>query len=505
MILTILKYLLYAGLGYLLYIELQVIFQMYRRYKQGLDIVYFPVLGFVYFQIFKKNSTKDNARWFKERVRLNEVKNKKAFAMNFPTFSQPLVLIQDPDMINEVLTREMDICVRKDIKGGLKLYDVGNFYDYSERALTARGAFTEIFRAENMNSMAPKIQKVVDGVLDSMESDAGFNKKLETEEFVDINLEPVIIKIFFQILDKILFGADSDTLVDGKPLTHQINMATEEIHDVLNHPKHYVTFGLLVTNRLDPAVRKLDQLMAKIKGKIMELYNKMKDDPDVPANNFLGGVIHYNRKNPEEPLDEREITGNIFLMVFAAYDTSRHSTGWAMRFLSIYHNDQNALRAEAEKIGTLAGELDGEKLEAGPELNAWMKELLRLGSPFSFSEVREFTKNAKIKGISFKKGDMISLVMLYNQFKEKDFPDAYRFDRTRHYKGNSKYHRNNLMPFGGGKRGCIGKYLAIMNIKIIVLSVLRRYSLDADPGFEPENDHLPFHNLEEVMVRLRKL
>ena len=503
-VLAILKYLLYAVLAIILLMELYQITQMIRRYKQGLDVMYFPLVGLVFYQLCRKKE-KDTARWIKERVRKNDLKGKKAIAMNLPFVGQPLVLIQDPDMINDILTREMDICLRKDMNKGVNLFDLGNFYDYSERAMGIRGAFTEVFRAENMDSMAPKIQKVVDEVIDSIEQEQSNQEQLKSKGYMDVNLRLRINEMFLKILDKVLFGAGADTLIEGKPLSNQIVQVLSDITNLFKKPLTYITLGLSVYTRLDPEVKEIDRMMRLIKQKIMELYNLKKDDPDVKANDFLGGVIHYNRDHPEEPLNEREITGNVILMVFAAYDTSRHSTGWAMRFLSVYQNEQKDLRAEAEKLGTLGGELDGQKLEAGPELNAWMKESLRIGAPFAFSEIREFTKRTKVKGVEFQKGDIISFVLVYNQFKEKDFPDAYRFDRTRHYKGKAKYHRNNLMPFGGGKRGCIGKYLAIMNIKIIVLSFMRRYSVETDPSFDSQNWHFPFHTLDKVMVRLRKL
>ena len=498
----IFKYLLYSILGLLIYTELNQIYHMIRWYRKGVDVMYFPVIGFIFYQLCQKKN-KDTSRWMKERVRSNDLKGKRAIAWNYPLFSRPALFVQDPEMINEILMKEMDICYRKEASSSVKLFDLGTFYDFSERATAIRGAFTEVFRAENMSSMAPKIQRIVNEVLDSIEKNNENKKQIESKGFMDVELRPKISEIFMKILEEVLFGVDLDTLVEGKPLASKIIQIFQDINKVFLSAWTLLTFGLGIYTRLDPRVKEIDRLMAKIKQKIMELYNLKKEDPDVKANNFLGGIIHYNRKHPEDGLNEREITGNVLMMVFAAFDTSRHATGWAMRFLSIYQNEQKALRTEAEKLGTFANELDGEILEAGPELNAWMKETMRLGAPFVSSNTREFFKDTKIKGIQFEKGDLLNMNLLYNHFKEKEFPDAYRFDRMRHYK--AKYHRNNLMPFGGGKRGCIGRYLAIMNIKIIVLSFMRRFSVESDPGFEPQNWHIPFHTLEKVIVRLRKL
>ena len=501
-ILAILKYLLYAVLALLAVIELNQIRQLYKRYKQGMDVMYFPVIGFLFYQKCRKKN-KDTARWMKERVSRNDLNGKKATAMNFPLLTKPLVFIQDPEMISDIFSREMDICFRKDMNEGVGLFNFGNFYDYSERALVIRGAFTEVFRTENLDSMVPKIDKAVNELIDSLEEEEGNKQQLDSKGFMDVDLRENISEMFVRILEKFLFGMGSSTLVEGKPLVNQIVSVFHQIADLMTKPKTYLSLGMNIVTRLDPQVREIDRMSELINKKIIELYNEKKDDPNVSQKDFLGGVIHYNRKHPEEPLTEKEIIGNVMLMVFAAFDPSKYTAGWGMRFLSLSQKDQQILREEAEKVGTFDGELTGEKLEAGRELNAWIKETIRLGTPLPFSDVREFTKNTKVKGVEFKKGDMISFSLLWNHFKETDFPDPFEFDRTRHYK--AKYHRNNLMPFGGGKRGCIGMYLAVMIIKIIILNFMRRFSVENDPSFDSQNWHFPFHTLDKWLVRLRKL
>ena len=502
---TALKALLYTLLATFIILELISLTRLYKRKQQGFDIMYFPVIGVVYHFIFRRKH-QDDARWIKEKIRKNDFNQKKGIAFNLPIIPKPLVLIQDSAIIGEILARETEICVRKNFNNKLDFIKMGNFFDYSERGMAMRGAFTGVFRAENMDKMTPKVQEIVDKVIDSIEQNPKNLKQIQEKGYFDVDLKGKISEMFKEILDKILFGVGVNTLIDGIPLADQILQAFTDVQNLFTDPVTVLTLGLLIYLRATPKVRSVFRRLEKIRIKILELYKAKEKDESVQENNFLGGILHYNREHPDDPIDDEEIVGNIMLMVFAAFDTSRHSTGWALKFLSLYQNEQEDLRREAEELKTFEGGITGPKLEKSAELSAWIKESMRLGAPFAFTKIREMVKSVKIKGVKLQKGDWFSVCLLYNQFKETDFPDfpdAFRFDRTRHYK--PEYSRNNQMPFSGGKRSCIGKYLALMNIKIIVLSFMRRYRVETDESFDDSNLHIPFHTLKKVMVRLRKL
>lgn len=248
--------------------------------------------------------------------------------------------------------------------------------------------------------------------------------------------------------------------------------------------------------------KKMRESTDRLEKKILDLYRKFEKETKEgeATNTFLGGMLDYNRKN-NGVISDQYIVGNCILFVFAGYDTTRHSSGWALHYLSTLENERKVIIEEAKKLENF-DEIKGEKLDSGNELNCFIKEVLRIGHPFVISEVREFTKNVKIEGIEFKKGDNMMFGLLINHFKETDFPDAFKFDRTRHY--SPRYQRMNYIPFGSGRRGCIGQYLAIMNLKIVVLTILRLFEIKGSEDFGYENEGFPFHTLKKVMVRMKR-
>lgn len=263
-------------------------------------------------------------------------------------------------------------------------------------------------------------------------------------------------------------------------------------------PLEMFTFGLLTKAGLNPQFNKVK----KKKNKIGKMILKARDEIEKSGshkNTFVGGMIEFNKNNSDKISDE-DMIGNIVLFVFAAYDTSRHSTGWSLHYLSKNKNEADDLRKEAVENEILE-KIKIEKLDELKELDCYFKESLRLGAPFNTSEIREAKRSVKIGGIKFKKGDMVMTALLVNHFKEDKFPEAFKFDRKRHYE--PKYERMSLIPFGAGSRGCIGKYLARMNIKMILLIMMRYFDVETDEGFDCTNEGMPFHTLNKVMLRLR--
>ena len=74
-----------------------------------------------------------------------------------------------------------------------------------------------------------------------------------------------------------------------------------------------------------------------IEGAIFERYLKVYNDETntEEQHSFLGSMAIYNKEhtNPEDQIEAEDIVGSCAVFVFAAYDTTRHSTSWAMNFL----------------------------------------------------------------------------------------------------------------------------------------------------------------------------
>ncbi len=121
------------------------------------------------------------------------------------------------------------------------------------------------------------------------------------------------------------------------------------------------------------------------------------------------------------------------------------------------------------------------------------------------TDFREMRKTVKIGDLALKKGDNVLIALNLNHFKESDYKDAFKFDRSR-FLNKPTFKRQNNAAFGHGARACIGKSMAETNIKIIVTKFLEHFDfeyLDGEKNFSDSANLIPFYTLQRVDLRLR--
>ena len=220
-------------------------------------------------------------------------------------------------------------------------------------------------------------------------------------------------------------------------------------------------------------------------------------------NSFLGNVAAYNIANPKSQISTEDIVGSCALLVFASYDTTRHSSNWAVNFLKENQEIQESVYQEIKDFDLEERNEEIQQLESAEKLDMFVKETLRLGSPFMASDVKQFVKKCKIGDFVFQKGDMLFVGLGMSSAKESKFENALKFDPERFSKDRKQtWDRMDYIPFSSGRRQCIGQYMAIMNLKIFVTEVLKVFKLEDDPTSDKEVGDFLVHVRRNASVNL---
>ena len=123
--------------------------------------MYFPVIGVFGYHFLKSKKSEGKMSWIFKRVSEHESLGKKWIAMNSPLHLKPIYVLTDPQIISEFHLKELEISSRKNPQSEPALLELGIFYKFDERGMKVRGAFTEIFRTENVTTVTPIVSELV--------------------------------------------------------------------------------------------------------------------------------------------------------------------------------------------------------------------------------------------------------------------------------------------------------------------------------------------------------
>lgn len=124
-------------------------------------------------------------------------------------------------------------------------------------------------------------------------------------------------------------------------------------------------------------------------------------------------------------------------------------------------------------------------------------ESLRLYSPIVLLR-RKAAKDMILRGIKITKGTLLMMpISIIHRNKEIWGADANEFNPLRFEKGITKAAKNPnaFLTFSIGPRACIGQNFAMLEAKIVMAMILRRFSFSLSPNYE----HVPIDSATVVV------
>lgn len=173
----------------------------------------------------------------------------------------------------------------------------------------------------------------------------------------------------------------------------------------------------------------------------------------------------------------------------AGFDTSSVTLTTIAYLLAKHQNVQHQLSCEIDQFFNENESVSYESITELKYLDAVINETLR-HSPTLPRLMREAAKNCTLdyngKEIFIPKGTYIQMSVYCLHQDEENFQDAKQFCPERFLKNsNLSQNMNAFLPFGTGPRNCVGIRLALLEIKLCVLYLIRRYRFEIVDKTEP--------------------
>jgi cytochrome P450 len=169
-------------------------------------------------------------------------------------------------------------------------------------------------------------------------------------------------------------------------------------------------------------------------------------------------------------------------LMFAGHDTSTSTLTFMMHELARHPDVVERLCEEQDSV--LAGAVPSvEQLESElPYLDMVLDEVLRLYPP-AWIGPRRAVREFEFGGCTVPEGAYVNYSSWASHRIPEVFPDPEafipeRFERER----KAALPRGAYVPFGGGRRICIGKRFGQTEVKLVATMLLQRLRLDAMPG-----------------------
>ncbi|KAM8913521.1 1,25-dihydroxyvitamin D(3) 24-hydroxylase, mitochondrial [Spinachia spinachia] len=211
-------------------------------------------------------------------------------------------------------------------------------------------------------------------------------------------------------------------------------------------------------------------------------------DPD----NFIADIFHHSC------LSKKELYAAIAELQIGGVETTANSMLWVIFNLSRNPGAQRKLLEEIREVVPPDQDPCGEHIKSMPYLKACLKESMRLSPSVPFTS-RTLDKDTVLGDYAIPKGTVLMINSHALGTNEEYFEDGKQFKPERWLRENNTMNPFAYVPFGIGKRMCIGRRLAELQLQLAMCWLVRHYEIVA-------TDHEPLDVIHSgLLVPSREL
>lgn len=242
-----------------------------------------------------------------------------------------------------------------------------------------------------------------------------------------------------------------------------------------------------------PAIQKwtefVDECLAKRTNKQRGLEEKPKPEAEV-RRDFFHWL--FNAKDPETGTGYSlsELYAECELLTIAGSDTTAIVISAAFFYLSRSPEVQKKLAQEIQATFTGYDEIKaGTKLQSCKYLTAFLHEAMRMSPPVPAEPSREVLQGGTtVNGHYFPQGSLVSTAFWAMHYNKEYYPEPLRFRPERWIVGAAESSAESVAlaesafcAFSAGSRGCVGKNMAWLEMRIVMAKTLWKYKIKQDP------------------------
>ena len=298
-----------------------------------------------------------------------------------------------------------------------------------------------------------------------------------------INVAAQMSAVALDIVGRALFG--SDLSGDAGPMGRAMD-AGQRVATLATFVP--LPWGPRSTRALKAVARRVGRTPEGIEGPVGRIVSGRRAalrDPG-PAGPAVAGdlldVLLEARAPDGSPLTDSEICDEVATFMLAGHETTANTMSWALALLSAYPSARQQMEAEVDSV---LGDRDPEAGDADklPWTRAVVAEAMRLYPP-AWTIERDALADDEVAGTAVPAGSLVAIPPYLIHRHPEFWADPAGFDPRRFLAdggavpGGHPRHRYAYIPFGGGRRACVGASFAELETVLVLAATARRYRLE---------------------------
>lgn len=309
------------------------------------------------------------------------------------------------------------------------------------------------FHGEHLRSYVDCMREVTGRVVETFPKDRAFP------------IQPQIQRITLRVLLRAGFGleeGDGDELLDvlirvaDDALGSRLLLTPQLQHDW----GRYSPWGRIVS-----IIRRMDEVLFAEIARRRRTGERRKD---------VLSLLLDTRDENGNVLSDTDIRDETVTMLMAGHDTTETELTWAFGLLLSHPDVLEKLRDELKRV---LGErsVSHDDLANLPYLEAVIHESMRLRPVAPHLAFRRLTAPFEVGGHLLPAGTLVSNAVHLLQRRADVYENPLEFEPARFLEAKADPYE--WAPFGGGSRRCLGMAFALVEMKVVLATVLRRFDL----------------------------
>jgi cytochrome P450 len=377
------------------------------------------------------------------------------------TKKSKMILVNHPTYVQHILKTYQDNYSRKKILGNLEgLLGDGIFASEGELWEQQHQLIKPALHEKLVKDYFQIIHRETLVLVDKWKVKAYKQQEVDVE--YDINI--LMLKILIQTQLCASFNRDFDVIIDClRVFLSENNPKNFYVHKLKNQFRAALKLKPLQNQKVKVALQNLDVIIQNIRATAQQ-------------NPTDKGLVLEILENAcaEGKISDKQVMDEIKNFIFAGFDTTASALTWSL--YCVTQNSTQTAKLRQEILEVLGGNLPQmEHLAHMPFTKMFLQESMRLYPPV-YALLRVSLEEDEVNGYFVPRKSWVA-INIYSLHRHPDFwenPEV--FDPLRFNSENFKGKAFAYIPFGQGKRACIGKPLAMAELQIILPILLQNFN-----------------------------